>query len=89
VFWGLLLMAFLAQFFEDRWLYGGAILLTLGKITYEQTPWFDELYLTEQIGAAVGTEAHLYGVLGTMVLVAIFWVCDTRGKSPRPTPTQH
>lgn len=59
--YGMLAMGLLLAVPQQRWLYGFAYLVVLGKILYEQQPGYDVDYLREEIGVAVAIEAHLAG----------------------------
>lgn len=68
--YGCLLIGLLLNVRKDPLWFGLATVVLLGKIVYEQLPWFDPDYMQSQIGAAVAAEAHLVGVLSALVLGA-------------------
>jgi len=58
---------------------GSSILIigTLGKVIWEQTPWYVEAS-AEFIGGRVATESHFYGAIGGLILGLVFLLLERR-----------
>lgn len=80
--YGLLAMGLLLVLPQQRFLYGLAFGILLGKIVYEQLPGYDVDYLRGKIGVAVAIEAHLAGFCGGTLIGAVGLLRCYLAKAP-------
>ncbi len=64
---------------------GSSILIagTLGKVIWEQTPWYIEAS-AEFIGGRVATESHFYGTIGGLLLGLVFLFLEKQKSQKLP-----
>jgi hypothetical protein len=70
---------------RDRWLGAGALLLLVGKVSYEALTG-SALFASETAGHQVVPLAHVTGALAGLAAAA--WIC-ARALSARRTPRHH
>lgn len=71
---GLITTGLLANLRAEPKLMSLGLLGITAKVIYEHSAYFDVMHMKDDIGSAIAVDAHLYGYMSGIVLIACFWV---------------
>lgn len=71
--YGIMVVAMVLSPFYPLWMRLAAAGVILGKIIWEQTPWYSDASVAAFIDGSVAQDSHLYGVLGGLLFLAVYF----------------